>query len=113
MIGDIAGESPTESCLGLDGSRRGPGPRPHLRRHKIGQPFADDERIANALFAVLCNSGVGGPVFMDIPEPNRPGLSLAGGHGMAPESECARMYLRGDPGLPLGRISGFTAFEVG
>lgn len=81
--------------------------------HKIGPLFAEDERVAGSLFAALCNHGVGYPVYMDVPEPNRSGMSLASRRGMAPEFECIRMYLRGDPGLPLDNIYGITAFEVG
>ena len=34
-------------------------------------------------------------------------------HGLAPVFETARMYTRGDPGLPLSRIFGITTFELG
>jgi hypothetical protein len=87
--------------------------RPCRLGFKIGPLFADDERTAEALFAALCNHGAGEPVFIDVPEPNRAGLSLAARYGMTPEFECIRMYLRGDPGLPLDRIYGITAFETG
>jgi GNAT superfamily N-acetyltransferase len=87
--------------------------RPCRKGCKIGPLFADDERAAEALFVALCNHGLGGPVYLDVPEPNRAGMALARRHGMAPEFECARMYLRGDPGLPLDRIYGVTAFETG
>jgi hypothetical protein len=87
--------------------------RPCRTGHKIGPLFADDERAAEALFVALCNHGQGGAVYLDVPEPNRAGMALARRFGMAPEFECARMYLRGDPGLPLDRIYGVTAFETG
>jgi hypothetical protein len=87
--------------------------RPCRTGCKIAPLFADDERAAEALFAALCNQGLGGPVYMDIPEPNRAGMALADRHAMTPDFECARMYLRGDPGLPLDRIYGITAFETG
>jgi hypothetical protein len=81
--------------------------------YKIGPLFAEDESVADALLAALCNRGLGNPISMDIPEPNRAGMSLARRLGMTPEFECSRMYLRGDPELPLDRIYGITAFEVG
>lgn len=87
--------------------------RPCRSGHRIGPLFAEDARIADALFAALCDRGRGGPVYLDIPEPNREGLALAARCGMAPEFACDRMYLRGDPGLPLGKIYGITAFETG
>jgi hypothetical protein len=51
--------------------------------------------------------------FIDIPEPNQAGLKLAAKHGMSPVFACERMYLRGDPGLPLDQIYGITSFEAG
>jgi hypothetical protein len=32
---------------------------------------------------------------------------------MKPIFVCQRMYLRGDPGLPLDNIFGITSFEAG
>ncbi len=87
--------------------------RPCRTGHKIGPLFAGDERIADALFQALCNQGIGGPVFLDTPEPNHTALKLAERYGMSPEFECARMYLRGDPELPLENIYGVTTFEAG
>ena len=47
------------------------------------------------------------------PEPNQAGMALAARHGMQPNFACERMYLRGDPGLPLDTIFGITSFEAG
>ncbi|WP_165073452.1 GNAT family N-acetyltransferase [Paludisphaera rhizosphaerae] len=80
---------------------------------KIGPLFAEDDQVAEALFQALCNAGIGESVYLDVPEPNAAAMALAHRHGMTPEFECIRMYLRGDPGLPLDRIYGVTAFEVG
>jgi hypothetical protein len=52
-------------------------------------------------------------VSIDIPEPNQAALRLAAKHDMRPEFACERMYLRGDPGLPLDAIYGITSFEAG
>ena len=80
---------------------------------KIGPLFADDAATAEALFRALCARGAGAPVFMDIPEPNTRAMDMARRYHMTSEFECARMYLRGDPGLPLGNIYGITTFEAG
>ena len=81
--------------------------------YKIGPLFADAPEIAEALFDALCNHAVGQPVFIDIPEPNQAGLRLAAKHDMRSDFACERMYLRGDPGLPLDEIYGITSFEAG
>lgn len=81
--------------------------------YKIGPLFADGPDIASALFAALSNCAVGAPVAMDIPEPNRAALQLAARHGMQGDLTCERMYLKGDPGLPLDNIYGMTTFEAG
>ncbi|MGZ8416766.1 MAG: hypothetical protein ACXWVQ_07245 [Methyloceanibacter sp.] len=81
--------------------------------YKIGPLFADASDIAEALFGALCNSALGDPVFIDIPEPKQAALQLAAKHDMRPEFACERMYLRGDPGLPLDEIYGITSFEAG
>jgi hypothetical protein len=81
--------------------------------HKVGPLFANDEEGAGALLGALCNHGLGGPVSLDVPEPNAAGVALARRLGMEPAFACVRMYLRGDPGLPLGRVFGLTTFEAG
>jgi hypothetical protein len=82
--------------------------------HKVGPLFADDADGAEALFAAFCNHALGEPVSLDIPEPNTAGVTSAQRLGMTPVFACVRMYLRGDPGLPLGRrIYGITTFEAG
>ncbi|WP_165250676.1 GNAT family N-acetyltransferase [Paludisphaera soli] len=87
--------------------------RPAATGRKIGPLFAEDGRVAEALFAALANHGLNEPIYLDVPEPNREALALAHRHGLTPGFACDRMYLRGDPGLPLDRIYGLTAFETG
>lgn len=87
--------------------------RPCRVGRKIGPLFAEDRHIAGALFDALCGRAAGEPVTLDIPEPNREALALASRHGMAAEFACDRMYLRGDPGLPLDAVYGITTFEAG
>jgi hypothetical protein len=81
--------------------------------HKIGSLFADRPEFAQALFDGLCNRAIGEPVFIDMPEPNQAAAKLAAKHDMKPIFACQRMYLRGDPGLPLENIFGITSFEAG
>jgi hypothetical protein len=52
-------------------------------------------------------------VSIDIPELNQAALKFAAKHDMRPEFACERMYLRGDPGLPLDAIYGIMSFEAG
>jgi GNAT superfamily N-acetyltransferase len=81
--------------------------------HKIGPLFAEAPEIAEALFDALCSEAWGEPVSIDVPEPNRAATALVQGRGLEPVFECARMYLKGDPGLPLSRIYGMTTLEAG
>jgi ribosomal protein S18 acetylase RimI-like enzyme len=80
---------------------------------KIGPLLADRPDAAEALFLALAAEAAGEPVFLDPPEPNREAVALARRHGLEPAFETARMYTRGDPGLPLSRIWGITTFELG
>jgi GNAT superfamily N-acetyltransferase len=80
---------------------------------KIGPLFAECPEIAEALFEALCNRAIGEPVFIDIPGPNRAANKLAARHDMQQVFACERMYLRGDPDLPLQSIFGITSFEAG
>jgi GNAT superfamily N-acetyltransferase len=81
--------------------------------YKIGPLFADEPVIAEALFGALCDRAMGEQVFIDIPEPNAAARELAARHDMKGDFTCERMYLKGDPGLPLGTIYGITTFEAG
>ncbi|MCG8508487.1 MAG: GNAT family N-acetyltransferase [Rhodospirillales bacterium] len=91
--------------------------RPCRNGHKIGPLFADDRPAAEALLmALLKASGINGgsgEVFLDVPEPNRPGLALARDLGLKPVFETARMYTGPAPQIDLGRIFGVTSFELG
>lgn len=82
--------------------------------YKIGPLFADNEKVADALFSALCDHAPQGePVFLDTPEPNLAALDLAKRHHMQPVFETVRMYTKDDPGLPVDRIFGVTSFELG
>ncbi|MBF0172376.1 MAG: GNAT family N-acetyltransferase [Magnetococcales bacterium] len=87
--------------------------RPCRLGHKIGPLFATTPAVAERLFQALSSMVPGAPLFLDLPQPNVEALALAARHGMAPVFETARMYLHGDPGLPLDHIYGITSFELG
>ena len=81
--------------------------------YKIGPLFADTPEIAEALYDGLSNVAKGEPVLLDIPDANAAGMKMAARRGMVQVFECARMYLKGDPGLPMDRIFGLTSLEAG
>ncbi len=87
--------------------------RPCSTGHKIGPLFADNPATADRLFMGLANRAMVGPVFIDVPEPNRAGTALAERYGLKPVFETARMYRGGAPSLPLNNVFGFTTLELG
>ena len=80
---------------------------------RIGPLFAANPQDADLLFRALVAIGRRGPVFIDMPEPNRDARHLAERHGMKPTFETARMYRGPQPALPLGRIYGISSLELG
>lgn len=97
-----------------DGELRGIGViRPCRNGHKIGPLFADTEQVAERLFSALKASAPGDPIYLDVPRPNKAAVALAERHAMKPVFETARMYTRGDPGVPVERVFGVTSFELG
>lgn len=87
--------------------------RPCREGSKIGPLFATTPAAARAIFAALLAAAPGGPVFLDLPEPNRDAVAMAEAAGMAQAFETARMYAGAAPGLPLGEVYGITSFELG
>jgi len=81
--------------------------------HKIGPLFAESPNIADKLFLGLTASVPGEHFYLDIPEPNADARALVQRFGMEPVFETARMYTRGNPGIPLATIFGITSFELG
>jgi hypothetical protein len=81
--------------------------------HKIGPLFARSEADADVLFRALAAVVQSGPIFLDVPEPNRAAVKLGGRYGFTPVFETARMYRGPEPSLPLDRIYGITTFELG
>jgi GNAT superfamily N-acetyltransferase len=80
---------------------------------RIGPLFADRADAAEALFRSLAAEARGGAIYIDVPEPSREAVAMVERHGLRPVFETARMYTRGDPGLPLARIYGITTLELG
>jgi Acetyltransferase (GNAT) domain len=86
--------------------------RPCIEGHKVGPLFANDAEIANDLLCALA-TGVAGPLYVDIPDPNAPGRALAARHGMTPVFSTVRMYDGPPPALDFERIFGVTTLELG
>jgi hypothetical protein len=82
--------------------------------HKIAPLFADSALEATALYrALLAEVPSGSTVCLDVPEPNGPGVALAGSLGMSEAFRTLRMYRGREPGGALERIFGVTSFELG
>jgi ribosomal protein S18 acetylase RimI-like enzyme len=97
-----------------DGRVRGHGVIRQCRRgFKIAPLFADSAEIAALLFDALAARAPGAPIFLDVPRPNAAALALARARGMSPVFETARMYTKGDPGVPVAQVYGVTSFELG
>lgn len=80
---------------------------------KIGPLYADGRETAELLFGALASVAGDGPVFLDVPEPNRDAVALAEAAGLAPQFETARMYTGPVPTIDLPRLFGITSFELG
>ncbi len=80
---------------------------------KVGPLFADDARVAEALYGHLARHAAGGPLFLDAPESNPAAVELAARHGMTEVFGCARMYLGPVPQVADERVFGVTTFELG
>ncbi|WP_277185056.1 GNAT family N-acetyltransferase [Caballeronia sp. BR00000012568055] len=81
---------------------------------KIGPLFAQDRRVARALFrALVATSDEGGKVVLDVPECNPAAVALAVEHEMTSVFETARMFTHAAPVMPLANIFGVTSFELG
>jgi hypothetical protein len=108
---------PESYALGLDdgGVLTGYGVIRRCRTgYKIGPLVAGSETAAHTLFQALTSRvEVGAPVFLDVPEVNRPATGLAEENGMTPVFETARMYNKGAPSVRVDKVYGVTTFELG
>jgi len=81
---------------------------------KVGPLVADSALVAAEVFNALAKSvGDGGPIYLDVPEPNVAALDLARAVGLSPVFETARMYAKGNPDLDIPLVFGVTSFELG
>lgn len=88
--------------------------RPCAGPWKIGPLFAKTPVVAEGLFLALQASAArGGPVFLDIPEPNAAAMALVRRYAMSEVFATARLYRNGSSTLPLNCIYGITSFELG
>ena len=88
--------------------------RPCRTGYKIGPLLADSPELAERMFGFFRTKVPASvPVFLDIPEVNRPALDLVERHSMSAAFETARMYTGEFPRLPMGRLFGVTTFELG
>jgi hypothetical protein len=82
--------------------------------YKIGPLFAGSPMIAHAVFEALCMKAGAGPIYLDIPEPNKHAQSLVKNYKMTPKFEVIRMYRNGMPEVNLEEgVYGITTFELG
>ena len=87
--------------------------RPAVSGFLVGPLFADSTTIAENLFHALCSYHAGSEVFLDVPEINSAGVSMADRLGLTQIFETARMYTGAVPELPMDHIFGVTTFELG
>ena len=87
--------------------------RPCRVGYRFGPFLAERADLAERLMGHLLAAIEGEPVQIDVPEPNEAGLGLARESGLVESFGCARMYLGGEPDIPLNRVFGVTSFEFG
>jgi ribosomal protein S18 acetylase RimI-like enzyme len=87
--------------------------RPCRTGCKIGPLVADDRAAAETIVQALLASAGGGEIFLDVPAVNHQAIALAGGLGLTPVFETARMYTGPIPPLRIDRVFGVTSFELG
>lgn len=88
--------------------------RPCRAGYKIGPLFADTPDIADNIFQQLCaRAEKNAPIYLDVPEVNKPGMRMAENYGMQRVFGTARMYVGATPQLNLDAIFGVTTFELG
>lgn len=81
--------------------------------YKIGPLFAISPTVAEALFQALCAKISAGPIYLDIPEPNRHAQLLVKHYKMIPKLDVIRMYRNGVSNIDLDGVYGVTSFELG
>lgn len=87
--------------------------RPAREGHKFGPLVAETPQVAQTLAAALLARVPEGPVFLDVPEPNRAAVALAESLSLVPVFETARMYTGPAPEIRAASLFGITSFELG
>ena len=105
-----------------------PGPGRHVRVHpaggfgvvrrcvtgwKLGPLVATSPEAARDLLADLAADASDGPLMLDVPEPNAPGLALAREAGLEPVFETARMWTGEPPRGDASQVFGHATLELG
>lgn len=80
---------------------------------KVGPLIAASAAEAEALLCDLADHAGGGPLSLDVPEPNGAGVALAEAHGLSPSFETARMWRGPAPAQDLARTFGVATLELG
>jgi len=109
-------QSDSTSLVDLDarGEVRGMGVLRRCREgHKIGPLFARNRDTAERLMDGLLHQIEGEQFFLDVPEPNREGMSMAEKRGLQAVFRTARMYSRDPPPVDISGVYGVTSFELG
>lgn len=81
--------------------------------HKIGPLFAENEKVAEALYERCLTAVVGEKVYLDIPLSNPLAVALTQKYQTKAMFECGRMYHGTAPALPMHKVFGITTFELG
>lgn len=85
-----------------------------MKGYKIGPLFANDVDIARSLYLSVCNyAPPGSLIYLNVPEVNSTGLTLAKELGMHRASETARLYKGAIPDIDLHKVYGITSVELG
>jgi hypothetical protein len=81
--------------------------------YKIGPLFADNSDIAEQILLSLCTEANDDLIYLDVPEVNEKGMSIAKKYDLKECFGTARMYSKKFPDLPVNNIFGVTSFELG
>ncbi len=87
--------------------------RPCRVGYKVGPLFADNDKIAEELFAQFRAFVGDDKIYLDLPEVNKKVVALAKKYNMKPMFETARMYTKNLPNIDLRKVFGVTTFELG
>src|SRR5262245_24462609 len=80
---------------------------------RVGPLFADSPEIAAALVSALADRMDAKAVAIDMPDINKPALTLAERMGLKPSFETARMYTGPMPKVDYAGLFGVTSLELG